>query len=177
MAELTFSTALGACRITWNDVGLTSLRLPEARPEASDMATAPESGSVPPETDLATAPAWVRELVARTREHLAGRTQDFADVPLDWSRVSAFQQAVYRQTAAIKPGGTSTYGAIARALGLGPDGARAVGAALGSNPWPLVVPCHRVVAADGKMTGFSAPGGVRTKVRLLALEGAELALE
>ena len=75
------------------------------------------------------------------------------------------------------PGTIKSYGQIAEALGLGAAGARAVGVALATNPWPLVVPCHRVVAANGKMTGFSAPGGIRTKTRLLAIEGSELLSE
>jgi methylated-DNA-[protein]-cysteine S-methyltransferase len=119
----------------------------------------------------------VRRVVERVQHHLEGRLQDFTDVPLDWSRVSDFQKAVYLQTQAIKPGFKRSYGDLARELALGPEAARAVGVALATNPWPLVVPCHRVVAADGKMTGFSAPGGVRTKTRLLAIEGAELLSE
>jgi methylated-DNA-[protein]-cysteine S-methyltransferase len=82
--------------------------------------------------------------------------------------------AVYLQTQGIKPGFEKSYGEIARLMGLGNEAARAVGMALAANPWALIVPCHRVVSAGGRMTGFSAPGGVRTKARLLALEGAEL---
>jgi len=95
----------------------------------------------------------------------------------DWSKVSEFQQAVYRDALTIPPGFKKSYGEISRALALGPEGARAVGAALATNPWPLIVPCHRVVSASDKMTGFSAPGGIRTKTRLLVLEGAELLSE
>ena len=85
--------------------------------------------------------------------------------------------AVYVQTQAIQPGFKKTYGEIARLMAMGNEAARAVGVALAANPWPLIVPCHRVVSAGDKMTGFSAPGGVRTKTRLLALEGAELLSE
>lgn len=167
MPSLAFTTALGTCRLAWNERGLTGFRLPDdatAPVEADDAAA------------LASAPEWVRDLVERARRHLAGAPQEFSAVPLDWTLVSEFQRGVYEQTLAIKPGRTTSYGAIARALQLGADAARAVGVALGSNPWPLVVPCHRVIAANGRMTGFSAPGGVRTKTRLLALEGAELPL-
>jgi methylated-DNA-[protein]-cysteine S-methyltransferase len=97
-------------------------------------------------------------------------------VPLDWSRVTPFQKKVYLETRAVRAGYTTTYGAIARALGLGPEGSRSVGVAEGANPWPLIVPCHRVIASNGKMTGFSAPGGIELKTRLLALERAELPL-
>ncbi len=93
------------------------------------------------------------------------------------ARVPEFTAAVLRVTLGIKAGRTATYGEIAAALGHAPAVSRAVGSALGDNPWPLLVPCHRVVAATGKMTGFSGPGGVATKVRLLALEGAQLLAE
>jgi methylated-DNA-[protein]-cysteine S-methyltransferase len=119
----------------------------------------------------------VRAIVARVRRHFGGDLQDFSDLGLEWSLVSEFQRAVYLQTRAIRPGFVRSYGDIARALALGPESARAVGAALATNPWPLLVPCHRVVSAAGRMTGFSAPGGVLTKTRLLALEGAELLSE
>jgi len=158
MPQTTFSTTLGTCGIAWNETAVTGFQLPKA--SLDDPATSP--------------PDWVHTLIARVQQHLSGAPQDFSDVPLDWSRVSAFQQAVYRQALTIKPGTTRSYGDLARALGLGPEGARAVGIALGNNPWPLLVPCHRVIAANGRMTGFSAPGGVRTKTRLLVLEGAEL---
>ena len=112
----------------------------------------------------------MRQIVARIQRHLEGELQHFSGDRIDWSRVSEFQQAVYRDTQAIKPGFKKSYGDISRALALGPEGARAVGAALATNPWPLIVPCHRVVSATDRMTGFSAPGGIRTKTRLLVLE-------
>jgi methylated-DNA-[protein]-cysteine S-methyltransferase len=102
---------------------------------------------------------------------------DFSDIALDWSRVSTFQRAVYLHTQGVKAGYKRSYGEIAALAGLDGQSARAVGVALAANPWPLIVPCHRIVSADDKMTGFSAPGGVRTKTRLLALEGAELLSE
>jgi len=119
----------------------------------------------------------VRRVIAGVQRHLEGGLRDFAGTPLDRSCASDFQMAVYAQTQAVKPGATVSYGEIARKLSLGTEGARAVGMALAANPWPLIVPCHRVVSSGGKMTGFSAPGGVRTKTRLLALEGAELLSE
>ncbi len=122
-------------------------------------------------------PAPFADIIERARRHFGGEPQDFSDAPLDWLRVSEFQREVYRYTCLVKPGRTCGYGDIARQMGLPHASARAVGAALGSNPWPLLVPCHRVVSAGGRMTGFSAPGGIQTKVRLLALEGAVLNLE
>ena len=91
--------------------------------------------------------------------------------------MTEFHREVFEQTPAIKAGSTCSYGYIARKMGQSPAVIRAVGAALGINPWPLLIPCHRVVASDGKMTGFSGSGGIKTKLRLLALEGAQLFAE
>jgi O-6-methylguanine DNA methyltransferase len=102
------------------------------------------------------------------------KMQDFADLPYAWNRVSSFQRAVYEAALHVKPGQTWSYGQLAAAIAQPTEAARAVGAALGQNPWPLLVPCHRFIGADGRMTGFSAPGGIKMKLRLLALEGAEL---
>lgn len=174
MPHTVFATAFGACGVAWAGAVVTGFQLPEedesataARLAARDRSRAPDE---PP-------PAWLRRLVERVQDHLAGRLEDFADVPLDWKRVSDFQRAVYRETQAVKAGHKRSYGEVARALALGPESARAVGVALATNPWPLLVPCHRIVSAGDKMTGFSGPGGVRTKTRLLALEGAELLSE
>jgi methylated-DNA-[protein]-cysteine S-methyltransferase len=119
----------------------------------------------------------VSEIIDRIMRHLSGDVQDFSDVPYDFSRVPDFMRAVLRATLAVKPGQTASYGDLAAAIGQPLSVCRAVGSALGGNPWPLLIPCHRIVAATGKMTGFSGPGGVATKVRLLALEGAQLIAE
>ena len=174
MPHLLFATAFGTCGIAWNDCGLTGFQLPEATDAATERRLAAKARTEPAAPP---APEWVRQVVARVQRHLEGNLQDFSDVPIDWTRVSDFQEAVLRRTLAVRPGHKTTYGDIARELALGPEAARAVGVALASNPWPLVVPCHRVVSANDKMTGFSAPGGVRTKTRLLTLEGAELLSE
>jgi methylated-DNA-[protein]-cysteine S-methyltransferase len=173
MPHLLFPTALGTCGIAWNDTGLTGFQLPEASDDATERHLAGKARSQP----AAEAPPWVQAIIVQVQDHLAGRMQDLSATPLDWSRVSDFQHAVYLQAQAIRPGYKKSYGEIARLLALGNEAARAVGVALATNPWPLIVPCHRVVSADDKMTGFSASGGVRTKTRLLALEGAELLSE
>jgi methylated-DNA-[protein]-cysteine S-methyltransferase len=164
MSTRNFPTALGIASIWWNEHGLTRFHLPDANTKII--------GGQPP-----LAPPPIESVIHRAQDHFAGRLHDFTDVALDWSQVTPFQKKVYLAAQAVKAGHTTTYGAIARQLNLGPEGARAVGVALGANPWPLIVPCHRVVAADGKMTGFSAPGGIATKTRLLALERAELPLD
>ncbi len=173
MPHALFPTAFGTCGLAWHDAGLTRFSLPEA----SDGLTARRLGAAGPAVAAEAAPAAIRDVIARAQRHLGGAPQDFAAVALDPARASAFEFLVYARTRAIPAGQVATYGRIAADLGLGAAAARAVGAALAANPWPLVVPCHRVVAASGRMTGFSAPGGVRTKTRLLALEGAELVSE
>jgi methylated-DNA-[protein]-cysteine S-methyltransferase len=163
MPHATFPTPFGTCAIAWNDQGLTRFLLPD-----------PDRHSGGTETDP---PAWVATVIERVQRHLAGEPQDFSDVRFDFSRVPEFTVAVLTATLNVKSGHTSTYGEIATAIGQPLAASRAVGAALGDNPWPLLVPCHRIVAAGGKMTGFSGPGGIGTKVRLLALEGAQLLAE
>jgi len=164
MPALTFSTTWGACRLAWSDAGVTGFSPP------IESETARES------TDDESPPAWVLDLSARIRAHLDGVYQDIGDVRYDFARVTPFQQDVYRAALRVPPGQVRTYGWLAQALGRDRGASRAIGGALGRNPWPLLVPCHRFVGADGRMTGFSAPGGIEAKRRLLALEGAELAL-
>jgi len=159
MPRTCFKTPIGSCAIAWTVDEITGFSLP------------PAMGShVQP-------PSWVDAIIARVRSHLAGEMQDFADLPYAWNRVSPFQRAVYQAALRVKPGQTMSYGQLAAAISLPSATARAVGNALGQNPWPLLVSCHRFIGADGRMTGFSAPGGVSTKLRLLALEGAEFFAE
>ncbi len=174
MPHTLFPTAFGTCGIAWNDTGLTGFQLPEATEELTDQHIAAKDRLT---GESGPTPDWVQALITRVQQHLDGKLQDFEQARLDWSRVSDFQQAVYRHALAIKPGYKKSYGEIAKLMALGNEAARAVGVALATNPWPLIVPCHRVVSASDKMTGFSAPGGVRTKTRLLVLEGAELLSE
>lgn len=119
-------------------------------------------------------PALVRDAISRIQDLLAGGAPDFSVVPLDLSVVSAFERRVYDITCAIPPGRTLTYGEVAAQVG-GTGASRAVGRALGRNPFPLIIPCHRVLAAGGRPGGFSGAGGVATKRRLLAIEGAAMA--
>lgn len=164
MPHATFTTPFGTCAIAWSDAGLTRFLLPDP-----DRRAGGDTEAEPPD--------WVGAIVVRVQRHLTGDLQDFSDVLYDFSRTSPFNQAVLRATLTVKSGHTATYGEIAAAIGQPPAASRAVGAALGENAWPLLIPCHRIVAAGGKMTGFSGPGGIATKVRLLALEGAQLLAE
>jgi len=161
-----FDTALGRCRVAWNTDGLTAVRLPDA---AGDEPVTPDHAAA-----LADAPPFVRDAVSRMQALLAGEPVRLHDLPLDMSGIEPFARAVYAAAQRLEPGETCTYGELAARIGQAgdPGAARAVGQALGRNPWPLVVPCHRVLAAGGKLGGFSAPGGAATKRRLLVIEAA-----
>jgi methylated-DNA-[protein]-cysteine S-methyltransferase len=162
-----FETTIGWAGLAWADKGLVGAYLPEADREnarRSFLRRFPDAAETEPTPMVEAAIAGIREL-------LAGEPNALLDVPIDIARVPDFNARVYEIARAIPPGETLTYGEIAVKLG---DKllARDVGAALGQNPWPIVVPCHRVTAAGGKLGGFSARGGVNTKVKLLAIEGA-----
>ncbi len=170
MAESGFSlfeTPIGACGIAWRGDAIVGLQLPEAG-EAAALARLRRRF---PGLDEAKPPLAVQAAIARIAAFLGGAKDDFGDLPLDLGGVGAFERAVYDAARAIPAGETLTYGALAARLG-DPGQARAVGQALGRNPWPIVIPCHRVTAADGRMGGFSAPGGRATKLKLLEIEGA-----
>lgn len=162
-----FETPIGACGIAWTDAGLAGVNLPAADASRTVVALARRF----PGAEAASPPPVAARTIARIVAHLGGARVDYDDIPLDESRAGRFEMRVYAQARAIPFGRTLTYGAIAEALG---DAglARAVGQALGRNPWPIIIPCHRVTAADGRAGGFSAPGGAVTKLRLLEIEGA-----
>lgn len=163
-----FDTAIGRCAVVWSAAGLVGVQLPETDDALAERRLSkrfPSAVSAPPGAAAAAA-------IARITAFLAGAIDDdFTTLPLDETGVGAFERAVYREARAIPAGQTSTYGAIAAALGDVRD-SRRVGQALGRNPWPIVIPCHRVTGAGGWMGGFSAPGGRDTKLKLLELEGA-----
>jgi methylated-DNA-[protein]-cysteine S-methyltransferase len=150
-----FETAVGRCGIWCGVRGITRVQLPEVPPSVGDVEPPPE----------------VAHAIDGITALLRGEPVDLLDVVLDMDGVPEFHRRVYELTRQILPGETKTYGELAMALGE-PGAARAVGQALGRNPFPIVVPCHRVLAAGGKSGGFSAPGGVTTKMRQLEIEGA-----
>lgn len=162
-----FDTPLGACGLAWGPGGLRGLQLPE-RDRRTALARLAQRF---PDLAEALPPADVTAIMARVAAHLGGARDDYADVALDFARVGDWEASVYRAALAIPAGETLTYGALAAELGE-PGAAQAVGQALGRNPWPIVVPCHRITAADGRTGGFSAPGGAMTKLKLLEIEGA-----
>jgi methylated-DNA-[protein]-cysteine S-methyltransferase len=159
---VSFATSLGICAVRWTDDGIASVRLPS-----------PRTASLPRLEDGVPVPRVVRDAIGGIVAVLGGSSSDLALVPLDEAGVDPFRRAVYAETRRIPPGRTATYGEVARAIGRqDPEAARDVGAALARNPFPIIVPCHRVLGANGRLTGFSAPGGLETKRRMLELEGA-----
>ena len=173
MTWLLFDTPIGSCGLAWSDAGLTWVQLPEEDQAATRARLLAKSGEVGPMATAKSTPGWVKDAVARVREHLAGKPQDLARVPLDISGLTPFNAKVIRAAQAVPAGRTATYGDIAGVVGA-PGASRAVGRAMATNPWPVIVPCHRVVAAGGGTGGFSAYGGLVTKERMLQLEGATL---
>jgi methylated-DNA-[protein]-cysteine S-methyltransferase len=161
-----FDTAIGRCGIAWSSRGILALQLPER----SDPATRTRLLRHCPTAEEAEPPKTVQHVTDDIVALMQGQKRTLRAAPLDMSRIAAFNARVYETTRAIAPGATRTYGEIARAIG-DPDSARAVGQALGRNPFAIIVPCHRVVGADGKLVGFSANGGISTKLRLLKIEG------
>ena len=164
-----FDTPVGPCGLAWGEHGITGSSLPGASADATRAHLRrrhPALRETSPPTAMLTA-------IDRITRLLRGEPDDLLDLALDMRAVAAFDQTVYEIARRIRPGTTRTYGEIAIELG-DPYAARAVGQALGANPFPIVVPCHRVMASGGKAGGFSAPGGTRTKLRLLEIEGAPL---
>ena len=162
-----FDTAIGPCALAWSERALVTVQLPDTSPERT-------RGRLQrrwPDAPEAAPPDWVERIVARIQALLAGEHDDLADVPLDMSELPDFQRSVYAVARAIPPGRVLTYGEVARRIG-DPAASRAVGQALGSNPFAPVVPCHRVLAAGGASGGFSATGGAHTKLKMLEIEKA-----
>jgi methylated-DNA-[protein]-cysteine S-methyltransferase len=167
-----FDTAIGRAAIAWDERGIVAVQLPgasEPRTRARIVRTFPDAREASP-------PAAVQGTIDGIVALLGGGAVDLTGAVLDTGRIPDFHRRVYAVARTIPPGRTLTYGEIAQRLG-DPSAARAVGQALGANPFPIIVPCHRVLAANGKPGGFSAPGGTATKLRLLRIEGAEAAAQ
>jgi methylated-DNA-[protein]-cysteine S-methyltransferase len=163
-----FETAIGTCGIAWSDRGIVCVQLPERDDDATASAA---REAVRRRREVAAPPEVQRH--RRDRLALDGASSDLSFITLDMEGVPDFHRRVYAVARTIPPGATLSYGEIAARLG-DPGSARAVGQALGRNPFVIVVPCHRVLAAGGKTGGFSANGGTATKLTLLAIERAQL---
>jgi methylated-DNA-[protein]-cysteine S-methyltransferase len=164
-AELTlFPTALGTCAIAWADSGIVGVELPgdERSVRARIERRMPGAGE-------AVAPPTIQHAIDGVIALLNGEPRNLTDIEVDMSIVQPFDRRVLESIRTIPPGETLTYGEVAARIGH-PSAAREVGAALGRNPFPIIVPCHRVLAASGKTGGFSGAGGVATKLKLLGIE-------
>jgi methylated-DNA-[protein]-cysteine S-methyltransferase len=167
---LTFETASGFCGVAWNNRGITRFQLPTKSAEAAERllrrrAPGAEPGAPTPE---------VAEAVAAVKRYFEGEKTDFSGYTLDLGDQDAFFRQIYDAARQVGWGHTTTYGSLAKELGAGPEAARDVGQAMARNPVPLIIPCHRVLAAGGKVGGFSAPGGSAAKMRMLELEGVHV---
>ncbi len=161
-----FETALGPCAGAWSARGFVGLQLSEGNGEATRSRISARF----PLAEETAPPAWARAAFDQIAAMLRGETADLSEAPLDMEGIGAFEAKVFETVRAIPLGETRSYGEIASAVGA-PGGAQAVGRAMARNPFAPIVPCHRVIGADGRMIGFSAHGGVDTKRRLLAIEG------
>jgi methylated-DNA-[protein]-cysteine S-methyltransferase len=158
-----FETQLGLCGIAWSDEGITRFRLPDADRVAAEKALGARGTPREPPPHIATA-------VEEAKRYFGGARIDFSRIGLDLAAVDPFRRSIYDALRAVAWGETVTYGELARRAGA-PGAAQDVGVAMARNPVPLIIPCHRVLAAGGKLGGFSAPGRTETKERMLALEG------
>ncbi|TKT80369.1 methylated-DNA--[protein]-cysteine S-methyltransferase [Aquamicrobium sp. LC103] len=162
-------TPLGFIGIRWSGDGLTRLALPGRSRESVARRVAGDTE----ETALEDAPAFVAGTLDLLARYCRGEQVDFSAVPVDIPGLDPFRRAIYAAARRLAYGEVTTYGELADSAGF-PKMARETGQALGQNPVPIVVPCHRIVAAGGKIGGFSAPGGSATKERLLLMEGVHV---
>ena len=162
-----FETRNGVCAIAWSGNGISGLRLPGENAEETLHAMRRRL----PAGVVAEPPAEIGQAIDRVKHYFAGDASDLSDLRLDLSAQTDGFREIYAATRRLGWGQTTTYGALAKDLHLGPAGAWTIGQAMAKNPIPLIIPCHRVLAAGGKLGGFSAPGGTTSKQRMLELEG------
>jgi methylated-DNA-[protein]-cysteine S-methyltransferase len=162
-----FDTASGFSAVAWSAFGATRFVLPASTATAAERSLkrrAPEAEPGPP-------PPEVAEAIALAKRYFSGEPTEFSAVALDLRDQDPFFAQIYDALRRIGWGRTTTYGALAAAVGAPREAARNVGQAMAKNPMPLLIPCHRVLAAGGRIGGFSAPGGAETKARMLRMEG------
>jgi methylated-DNA-[protein]-cysteine S-methyltransferase len=165
-----FDTAIGRCGIAWGADGIIGAALPGP----TDGQMRGRFGERFPGVVDSPPPADLLPVIEAVVALMAGGKPDLSTAPLDMAGVPPFHARVYALARKIPPGQTMTYGEIAQAMGEPREAARAVGEAMGRNPFPILMPCHRVLGANGKPGGFSAPGGVETKLKMLSIEGAKV---
>ena len=165
-----FATEAGFCGIAWNEAGITRFQLPAKSAETTERLLRRRLADAAPGEP----PPMVAEAIDTAKRYFAGEATDFSHFPVDLGDQAPFFSQVYAAARRIGWGRTTTYGTLAKELGAGPEAARDVGQAMAQNPVALIIPCHRVLAAGGKVGGFSAPGGAAAKIRMLELEGVDL---
>ena len=161
-----FPTPIGECGIAWRGDVVVATHLPEKTAAKTASLLATHTG-----TSIGKPTPQIQQAIKLITSLLEGEKTDLSEVACDLSSCDTFAQRVYEETRAIQVGETKTYGEIATRLG-DRQLARKVGRVLGQNPIPIIVPCHRVIGANQKLVGFSAPGGVDTKLKMLLIEGA-----
>jgi methylated-DNA-[protein]-cysteine S-methyltransferase len=166
-----FETASGFCGLAWSADGVARFQLPTKSAESAEKLLLRRT----PNAELGAPPPDVAETIEAVKRYFAGERTDFSRVRLDLAGQDDFFRRIYAAAREVGWGETTTYGALAKALGAGPEAARDVGQAMAKNPVALIIPCHRVLAAGGKIGGFSAPGGSATKQRMLEMEGVSFA--
>jgi len=165
-----FATPIGECGLAWNARGICAVQLPEA----SSAATRTRLLRKAPRARSATPPPVIRRAISAILRLLNGKSPELGSLPLDYGDATEFHRRVCEAARAIPAGQTLSYGELAAKLGQ-PGAARAVGSVMARNALPIIVPCHRVMAAGGRAGGFSAHGGINTKLRMLRIEGASVA--
>ena len=168
-----FETAGGFCGLAWSAAGVVCFQLPTKSAEATTRLLLRRT----PDAERAEPPPDIVKTMEAVKSYFAGERTDFSNVILDLAGQDEFFRRIYAAARQVGWGETTTYGALANTLGAGPEAARDVGQAMARNPVALIIPCHRVLAAGGKIGGFSAPGGAASKRRMLELEGVSLAPE
>ena len=166
-----FETNAGACGIGWNAHGITRFQLPSHDARSTERHLLARMRDA---MRMEAPPAEMGAVVTAVGKYWTGERVDFSETVLDLREQDALFLRVYDAVRAVAWGQTTTYGSVARTLGMGPEFARSVGQAMARNPVPLIIPCHRVLAAGNRSGGFSAPGGVDTKLRMLRLEGMSI---
>jgi methylated-DNA-[protein]-cysteine S-methyltransferase len=167
-----FETVAGFCGIAWNDKGITHFQLPGHSAAATQRRLLRRVMGV----EVAAPTPIILQAIEAVRHYFEGEETDFSQFPLDLDGEDPFFQRIYAAARRVGWGHTTTYGTLAKELGAEPQAARDVGQAMAKNPMPLIIPCHRVLGAGGKLSGFSAPGGAATKSRMLELEGVSVEL-
>jgi methylated-DNA-[protein]-cysteine S-methyltransferase len=165
-----FETTMGFCAIAWSNAGVSRFQLPTKTAEAAERLIRRRAFGAEPGAP----PQDVAAVVEAAKRYFAGEEMDFSQVQVDLAGQDAFFAQIYAALRQVGWGRTTTYGALAKDVGAGREAARDVGEAMAKNPMPLIIPCHRVLAAGGKIGGFSAPGGSKTKTRMLELEGVRV---